>query len=442
MLNKLAFYLLCFIIWFAPIPLGANRPWAWGIVELLICINTLLICFNHNFQDIFKRLKPIRYILSTIFIVQIWVFLQWIGQYNADLSVFGLGTFDLTQTEISLIKGISFCLFIINLAFLLNSTLRIKQLCWIIMLAGLTQAVYAIFLQYSGWESSILGLEIGPRASGSFVYQNHLANYLLLCLSVAIGYLIGSLEGIEATTNKHKLISIIETLLSTKWVVRISIIIMVVALIMTRSRMGNSAFFVSLLVSSVFALILMKRPANTLKWLIVSLIVLDMVIVGTYFGVEKVKERLEATSYQSETRNDVVQDAIPYIQDYIFTGTGAGSFYSSFLQYQSTEYKDFYDHAHNEYVEFSAELGIIPSLFLFAIVLSVIWKCLKTLRTSHRKFNSGMAMGCLMACIGMMMHCTVDFILQDYAIVILFLTVLSVPFLLNATDIKKTASTK
>jgi len=173
----------------------------------------------------------------------------------------------------------------------------------------------------------------------------------------------------------------------------------------------------------------MKRPPNTLKWLIISLVALDMVIVGTYFGVEKVKERLEATSFQSEVRDDVVRDAMPYIKDYFFIGSGAGTFYSTFIQYQSSTYTAFYDHAHNEYVQFTTEFGFAPSLLLFVMILYVISHCIRTLMNNKNQLNIGISIGVIMACIGMLMHCTVDFLLQDVAIVILFITIICIPFL-------------
>ncbi|PKG37522.1 O-antigen polymerase [Psychromonas sp. Urea-02u-13] len=429
--SKHAFYLLCFIILFSPIPLGANRPWAWGLIEVLIAINTIMVCYTHSFTNVFSQLKKVKVVLGVIVVVQLWVFLQWLGGIAPSFSP--LLSLDPSQTEIALIKGITFCLFIINIATLVNKQERVKIICWMIMLSGLYQAVYAIFLQYSGWQVSPLGFNIGERATGSFVYWNHLANYLLLCLSVAIGYLIGSLTGVEAVSRRAKLATVIEALLSPKWIVRIGIIIMVVALIMTRSRMGNTAFFISLLATSILALIIMKRPPNTLKWLIASLVILDLVIVGTYFGIDKVKERLQATSFQAETRDDVVRDSIPFIQDVWLTGTGAGSFYSSFLQYQTTEYQAFYDHAHNEYVQFLTEFGLLVSMLLLGMLLYVIWKTIQILRNSKRKFNQGLALGCLMACIGMIMHATVDFVLQDFSIILIFLSILTLVFL-NQTD--------
>jgi len=422
MLNKIAFFLLCFIVWFAPIPLGANRPWAWGIVELLICINTLLICFSASFKTIYDCIKPIKFLISILVFVQLWVFMQWLGGLYPNLSP--LTSIDSMQTEISLIKGLSYCLFIINLAFLTDCKQRVVQICWVIICTGLTQALYAIFLVYSNLDSSLLSLDISSKATGSFVYQNHLANYLILCLSISIGYLIASLEGMQATSTRQKFALIIEALLSTKWIMRISIVIMVVALIMTRSRMGNSAFFVSLLVTSLLSLIFIKRPPNTLKWLVLSLIALDIIIVGSYFGIDKVKERIEVTSFQSEVRDDVVRDSVPYIYDAWMKGSGAGSFYSTFLQYQSTTYTAFYDHAHNEYVQFIVEFGLLPSALLFLMMLKVLWNSLKILHKTQSKLSRGLAMGTFMACSCMLIHSIVDFVLQDVAIVVLFLTIL------------------
>ncbi|TEW56165.1 O-antigen ligase domain-containing protein [Psychromonas sp. RZ22] len=432
MSSKYAFYLLCFIIWFSPIPLGANRPWAWGLIELLICINTLLICFCYRFNQIFERLKQVKIILGFIVLVQIWIFMQWIGSLYPNLSF--LNSLDPSQTEIALIKGITYCLFIINLTLLVERTERVKQLCLIIILSGLTQALYAIFLQYSGWEHSLLGFTISDRATGSFVYKNHLANYLVLCLSIVIGYLVGSLKGINSISQREKLTVVIDTLLSPKWLIRISIIIMVIALIMTRSRMGNSAFFISLLFTSFLALVFMKHPPNTFKWLILSLVIIDILVVGAYFGIEKVKERLEATSFQAEIRDDVVMDSIPYVQTYWLKGSGAGSFYSTFPTYQSAPYSGFYDHAHNEYFQFLGELGLILSLLLFALVVYVMWHSLTILRNSRSKFKQGLSFGVLMACIGMIMHCSVDFVLQDYAISLLFICILSLTFLIEKTS--------
>jgi hypothetical protein len=59
------------------------------------------------------------------------------------------------------------------------------------------------------------------------------------------------------------------------------------------------------------------------------------------------------------------------------------------------------------------------------------------MRQSKRRFNQGLALGCLMASVGMLMHSSVDFVLQDFAIVIVYITILCIPFLLDSVHKKK-----
>ena len=93
------------------------------------------------------------------------------------------------------------------------------------------------------------------------------------------------------------------------------LIIIIVALILTRSRMGNSAFFIALIIVSLLALFVYKQKPKAFKLLIVSFFIIDLIIIGAIFDVEKVKQRISETSLQSETRDEVVRDSIPLILD-------------------------------------------------------------------------------------------------------------------------------
>ena len=86
--------------------------------------------------------------------------------------------------------------------------------------------------------------------------------------------------------------------------------------------MGNSAFFIALIIVSALALIFYKKKPRSFKILIVSFFILDLIIIGAIFDVEKVKQRLSETSLQSETRDEVVRDSIPLILEKPFLGHG------------------------------------------------------------------------------------------------------------------------
>ncbi|WP_096087130.1 O-antigen ligase family protein [Agaribacterium haliotis] len=435
MLERSAFVVLCFTLWFAPIPLGANRPWAWGLVQLLIALTTVLLIFSKSKPKFCELCRANLPIFAALIFVQLWVVLQIVG---AQLGLAWLpATLDVSASMSALIKGVSFILFVLCVSVLLDTRKRQRIVLRVLMASGLTQAVYAIFLQYSGLDTSLLGYSVHDKARGSFVYHNHLASYLVLCLSASIGFLVGSLKGFESSIARVRLSSFLETLLSEKWILRVAIIIMVVGLIMTRSRMGNSAFFISVLLVSCLALVLMRRPPGTLKWLALSLVVLDVLIVGAYFGVEKVKQRIELTSLQGETRDDVVSASIPYMQDYWFGGSGAGSFGSVFQAYQPTSFGGWYDYAHNEYVQFFAELGLLSFIALAAMVLYVVANALIALAREKSAYRCGLHFACLMAVFASFLHATVDFVFQIMPNVMVLLVLMSMSLSNNKLIAKK-----
>jgi O-antigen ligase len=258
------------------------------------------------------------------------------------------------------------------------------------------------------------------------VYHNQLANYLALCLSIGIGVLISqlSLKG-SGYQVRHKVRDIALVLLSSKMLIRLSLIIMIIALILTRSRMGNSAFFLALAAISIFSFFFYHRKPKYLRLLILSFFIIDLILVGTIFGVEKVKQRLLETSLASETRDEVVRDSIPMILEYPIFGMGGGSFYSSFSQYQAQPYSGFYDHAHNDYIQFSVELGLPITLLLGAMVLYCLFVSLKTIVKRKIPLYQGISFGCAVAIIHMLLHSTVDFSLQSPAIALVFIGILS-----------------
>jgi O-antigen ligase len=206
---------------------------------------------------------------------------------------------------------------------------------------------------------------------------------------------------------------------------------MVIGLILSRSRMGNAGFFTALGFVSLLSMFIYRRPPTLFKPLVVSIFILDLLIVGSIFGVDKLKQRLDDTSFSSETRDEVVLDSIPIIEANLFTGTGGGSFYTVFPQFQPQFYSGFYDHAHNEYVQFVVEYGIVMTAILGLWVLYAFWLACRTMYLRNNKLYKGIAFGCAMAIVHMLLHITVDFNLQSPANTLLFLTILTLCWLVR-----------
>ena len=417
-LSRIIFILLCAILLWAPIPLGSNRAWAWGLLQVLIG-STFALHLVHCWatQTALFAARKFWLALSPLLVLLLWLTLQ---------SLHILPTADAYQTGIMTSKTLFFILWCSLLLNYCEGHKRIRLLAIVIVISGALQAFYGVVVQLANFDASpIIGMSEGSRARGSFVYQNHFANYLALSLSVAIGLLLSQLSSERTQRTWRQLFrDVLSTMLSAKMMLRLAMILMVIGLVMSRSRMGNAAFFSALIAVAILALWFYKRPPALLKPLVVSILLLDMVLVSSMFGLEKLQERYQDTSFVSEARDEVVRDSLPLLSEHALTGSGGGTFYTVFPSVQPSAYNGFYDHAHNDYLQFAIELGIPLTLLLFVWLIWLGSLALQVMRTHDHKLERGLSFAALMALVHMALHSTVDFSLQAPANALLFLTIL------------------
>ena len=155
---------------------------------------------------------------------------------------------DLKVTRVSWMLSFAYLLVFFLTLVLMTNRRRLKFLAYTLVCSGLFQAVYGALMTLSNIEYGFFIKKeayIGV-ATGTFINRNHLAGYLEMTLALGIGLLIASLDANSAATFKKKALNFLRLLLSAKARLRASLIIMVIALVLTHSRMGNTAFFASL----------------------------------------------------------------------------------------------------------------------------------------------------------------------------------------------------
>ena len=450
-LQSLLYYSLLFVIFVLPIPLGANRPWAWNFFQIAIFALTFVTALSHKdkpWLGLQPYLRMIYLWLALIVVAALQlvplpaVFVEFISpsafaiQQVTSVESFYL-SLDTGQSGISFYKLLSFfCLFCLILM-LVNTEQRLKLLLMTMLAAGTFQALYgALEVLLQSQRSLIFQLEVTSIATGSFVYKNHFANFLMLTLAAGLGLLITSLQKDQMSSPKDLLRSIATTMLGSKALIRICLAIMVIALVMSRSRMGNTAFFLAMTLTGILALLIIKQRSKGLSILIISIFIIDLFIVSAYFGLENVKNRLAETSLSEETRDEVITDAMPMLSDFAITGSGAGSFYSVFPKYQKTDVMSFYDHAHNDYLQFAIEYGLPTFTLLAGIVVFAFYKSIRAMRKRRNSIFKGVSFACCMAIIGMCLHMAVDFPLQAYANACYFVIFISLCMLSNNLKIR------
>lgn len=308
-----------------------------------------------------------------------------------------------------------FGLFWLTLVSLARNRSRQFMLLLVVAISGLGQGLYAIVMTLSGWEYGFLEPKVYGQgsATGTFVNRNHLAGYLELTLSAGIALILADLRPHAAHGWRERLAAWVDLAMSRRMRIRVMMVVMVIALVLTQSRGGNIAFFSSLAVCGCVYMFLRHKQVF-LRSLVffLSLIAVDLLIVSDYFGLERVVDRIERTDWEAEQRKRVFEEVQPLVSDFGLTGSGLGTFAAVYLPHRSERVRGYIDHAHNDHLEYLVETGWIGYSLLALLAGTVLVHGLLTvLRRNDPKacalgFVGPMALSCLA------LHGLVDFNLQ------------------------------
>lgn len=433
------FGLLALLVW-APLPLGSNRVWAIGL--LLAFVSLLLagtlLAWRRTPGLAWQRLAAFRWPLGLLGLMLTLSWLQtvplppaWVAAISPNAAMAQAGAASMTLSldvyQSRIMAGLSFVYFGIFLVTVLTvrQAGRLDALAQVLVWSGVAQAVLAVVLLSFKADYTLFFFPVSHgQAKGTFVYHNHLAGYLCMTLSIGIGLMLARLTG-KPVQHHHwrtRLLAALEFALSPKMRLRLLLIIMVIALVLTRSRMGNTAFFAAMLVVGGLAIVLARKTAPQTIALIISLVVIDILVIGTAVGLEKVVERIQGTEVlvadggtaeSIEARSAAARTSLAIVQDYPLVGTGGGSFYNIFLSYRTPQYAYSYvDHTHNDYVEIATDFGLIGLGILGVLVASTLWAGLRIMSQRKSPLPWGIAFGATMSIVALLLHSSVDFNLQ------------------------------
>ncbi|CAA0120793.1 Uncharacterised protein [BD1-7 clade bacterium] len=477
MLSRLSFrshtlflMLLAFIV-LTPLAKGSNVLWAQGINLIYVSILSLLTLASlaSNKITVSPALRK-----SSIFQLLFLGLLAW-QALQPYLSEGPMGDRQHHQDGI-LFTFMYFLVF--NLTLLLcDRERRVTTLLLTIVASGAFQAVFGSMMVLSGIEWLIyqpkehnLGV-----ATGSFVNRNHLAGYLEIALACGTGLLLAQMTPKHIDSWKDRLIHWMEVLLSSKVILRIALCVMVIALVMTRSRMGNTAFFASLTICGFAYMVIRQSMNRSLILLFASLFLIDVLIVSQWFGLDKLAERLNVTldnvaiqeiptgetpnadtllnntsttasdtpevSKQShsqnppqtqwrfvtgDSRDSAWQEAMPMVNAFWKVGIGYGNFYTRFPQFRQGVVKGYFHHAHNDYLEFIIEFGVVGFALFAALVLVAYWRTIKGLRIARQPADVAGTFAAFMAITAIAIHSWTDFNLYIQANALLIVVMIAV----------------
>ncbi|MBV1790200.1 O-antigen ligase family protein [Marinobacterium sp. D7] len=420
---------LALLVWL-PLPSGSNSDWA----KALFCLVATLLtgCWaatqlsktgTHN-----RALRPALPLFMLLLATQVWVALQWVLGITADA-----GT-----TLQNLMLGLGYSFLFILIVGLFHTRKRLTLLVSVLVVSGTLQAFHGTLMTLSGLEWLLFEPKQHYRgvATGTYVNRNHLAGYLVMTLGLGIGLLMALRDGAPLRWR-----NLLEMLMGPKARLRLALVIMVIALVMTRSRMGNTAFFASLLVIGGIFVLLNKEHRVRNSLILASLILIDVLVISQFFGLDRLKDRLintrvenlveegQVVAGKNELRLDVFEYAWEQFTDRPITGFGAGSFGASFQSYPGPDIPLYFKETHNDYLQFAIEYGVIGWLILGLFVIGALRQALKALWHRESWYRSGIGFGASMAILGILIHSATDFNLQIPANAATFVTAAAIAVL-------------
>lgn len=320
-------------------------------------------------------------------------------------------------------------LFFLTLA-LVDSESRLRTLLYTVLVLGTLQALYGSLMTLTGIEKQLWypkEAHLGA-ATGTLLNRNHLANYLTFAAAAGIGLLLASARLEPAHNWRQFLRNLLQWLVGSNGPLRLALLILVIGLVLTRSRMGTVAFFSSLSVAALTWALLTRKLNSSLLALFGSLLLVDILLAGGWFGLDQIAERIERGLAQTELRQQMTPYLLAMAKDFWLTGTGAGTFADVFPLYKQQLTTVRFNEAHNDYLQFFIELGIIGSLPLLTLVASSLYQCIQTIRTRHSRLLVASGFSTLMALLACGLHATVEYNLQRPATATLFVVFLALPW--------------
>lgn len=445
---------LALLVW-APLPLGSNRPWALGLLAgllwLLVAVRAAWGCTTAGASQ-WPRWQQSWVCVALAAAPAGVAAAQLLAGPLPPLEAGALlGTLSAVDTRMFLLRAL-LCLAAILLVLAgCSSQQRCRQLLMAVVLGGLFQALLAVLLYSSNSRYQFLfhAFQQGQRTTGTFPNPDHLAGFLELSLAAGFGLLLAQFGDRQSAAREWRqaLAKAAAFVISSKMLVRMTLVAMVVALVLTRSRMGNAAFFASMLIVGLWVAVASPRLRKPALWVVASMAVIDLVVIGQWVGLDRVVDRItntvDSTALEAgqeaafgggtgERREESLQQrmrvptlSLPLVEQRPWFGHGGGAYRYAFPQVKADDLLLYWDHAHNDYIELAVDVGLVGLLPLLALALATAWRAARMLRDDRPRLTRGIGVATLTALCCMGLHSLVDFNLQIPANALVFTTLLA-----------------
>ena len=304
----------------------------------------------------------------------------------------------------------------------LHSRRRIEIFVVVILASALFQAFYGMAEVFSGHEA-ILGrlkrFNIGS-VTGTYVNRNHLAGFLEMAFPLSLGYLLVKARYFameKGLSLRRKIVWFGQESLQWTFLLGLVPVFIGLGLVFSKSRSG------------IFILVLtaVLAAAAAASWRefsedgsggrrrfgrIVRIVAVVVLAAAIWLGIGPIIARFSEVDVSAESRRVFYANTLDMIGDFPLTGTGKGTYLHAYPIYEKVDDRLRLSYAHNDYLEFAAENGIVAGgALIFAGIGLAIWLAAMW-RRRRGSFAKGIGLGAWLGVLAILVHGFTDFNLQ------------------------------
>ena len=382
-ITNIVFGLICALLVFAPLARGGVQGWAVSVIHIitLAALTLYLVqkCIDWNWVWIKTPLDwPILALLIIAF-------------FSTLFSVHRPSSF---QALLLLVNYVVIYYLVIHTV---RSREKLRVLLWVILGTGAFLAIYGL-IKFSGlnilpWFQYDDLPDFGALTS-TYGNPNNIAGFFEMTIPLVLGLLLGDRRG------KRSQILYLPMLLFSG-----------TALILTLSRGGWTCTMLGMIFLLSILLFSEEFPRHrTVIILTCSSIFAVLVLLSSYPAVMELLTVPQIVDQAGglDGRLQVTKAVGVMIQDKPFLGFGPGTFAYSFFKFQPAGIQGWYNMAHNDYVHFIAETGILLSVIMVWMIIALFWKGFNKLHSTSL-FIRGATLGSMAGIVAILFHSFVDF---------------------------------
>lgn len=313
---------------------------------------------------------------------------------------------------------------------------QILRIVYSVVGMGIFQAFYGLFELYNKNPRLLFYKKIHylGDVTGTFVNRNHLSGYLEMVIPLTIGLILvrSDVFAVVGMSWRSKILSLFEKSNYRNLLLALGVILMAVAVVFSRSRSGIFLLVFTFVLLLGMGTMYTGKRRHYQKGIkrFVQVVFLMIVVLCLFVGIDATVERFALDNILKEVRPLMWGNTAAIIGDYPVFGSGLGTFAAVYPAYEENVMAGRVSHAHNDYLEYFAELGVVGGLLLLAgilfmlVVSFLVWK-----ERRHPKVK-GLALGGIIAVVNILIHSVTDFNLHIPANMILFAVILPLTLVL------------